>query len=60
MAWFYNLFCYKLFKMKREIKQLVKPVIAVLLLSTIMSSCVVRETEHRRPPPPTEKVIIRP
>ncbi|MEP6465375.1 MAG: hypothetical protein ABJB05_03680 [Parafilimonas sp.] len=46
--------------MKLNIKNAIKPVIAIMLLSTLMSSCVVRTRAHRRTPPPTEKVIIRP
>jgi hypothetical protein len=44
----------------KEIKVGAKPVIAILLLSLIFSSCSVtyRERHRRPPPPPREKVII--
>ena len=45
--------------MKKDLKQIMKAAVALLIVPIMFSSCVVRERTHR-PPPPREKVIIRP
>ncbi len=46
--------------MKKHFKQLLKAVVAIMIIPVMFSACVVKERTHRPPPPPGEKVIIRP
>jgi len=46
--------------MKLNISKVMKPVVAALLVSTMVSSCVVRTKTPRRQPPPKETIIIKP
>jgi hypothetical protein len=44
----------------KKIKSVTKPIVAIVLVSLMLSSCSVtyRERHRRPPPPPKEKVII--
>jgi hypothetical protein len=44
--------------MKKDSKDILKAIVALMIVPLMLSSCVVRERTHR--PPPPEKVIIRP